>query len=73
MQSNTKHEFEYFKGQVGRTMNQDRLDKMLKNEGWIWYQIDNNANLTHIIESLKYYYSQRLRDLRQNIESEMGW
>jgi hypothetical protein len=58
---------------VGRTMNQDRLDKMLKNEGWIWYQIDNNANLTHIIESLKYYYSQRLRDLRQNIESEMGW
>jgi hypothetical protein len=33
MQSNTKHEFEYFKGQVGRTMNQDRLDKMLKNEG----------------------------------------
>jgi hypothetical protein len=34
MQSNTKHEFECFKGQgMGRMVNQDRLNKMLKIEG----------------------------------------
>jgi hypothetical protein len=33
MQSNTKHEFECFKGQgIGKTTKQDRLKKMLKNE-----------------------------------------
>jgi hypothetical protein len=34
MQSNTKHKFEHFKRQgAGRTTNQDRLNKMFKNEG----------------------------------------
>jgi hypothetical protein len=34
MQSNAKHKFERFKGQgAGRMANQNRLNKMLKNEG----------------------------------------
>ncbi len=34
MQSNTKQKFEHFRGQgTGRMANQDRFNKMIKNEG----------------------------------------
>ncbi len=78
MQWNTKHKFECSKGQgLGRMANgmpiKINLTICLKNEtGWIWNQIENNVDLTHIKNKLKDYCSQRLWDLGENIESEMG-
>jgi len=66
MQSNAKHKFECFKGQgEGRMANQDRFDKGINME------LDRQQHRFDTQKkSLKYYYSQRLWDPRQNIESE---